>query len=65
MSDDKYVVDQIVEMGYDQIKETIRILDDSILLFQGLPNLSEKETLLLDDMIVSRNQLNFHLKNND
>lgn len=57
-------IDQIIEMGYDEVKDAIRILDDSILLFKGLPDLSEKDRQLLDDMIISRNQLNFHLNKN-
>lgn len=59
---EKENIDQIIEMGYDEVKDMIRILDDSILLFQGLPNLSNKDQQLLETMIISRTQLNFHLK---
>ncbi len=59
---EKQNIDQIIEMGHDEVKNAIRILDDSILLFKGLPDLSEEDNRLLHEMMICRTQLNFHLQ---
>lgn len=53
--------DDIVDMGYNDLQEAIVILEDAILLFTGLSNPTSKESQLIEDLITTRNQLNFHL----